>query len=62
MNHDLLILGVEIAASLVALPWIVFITNAVFTFRTEIALLKQQIVQHQKMQEMLEHIIDKLDG
>ena len=62
MNHDLLTLGVEIAASLIAIPWLLFVTTSIFTFKTEIALLKQQIVQHQKMQEMLEHIIDKLDG
>jgi cell division protein FtsL len=69
MNHAILSGAIEIAAALILIPWLIFVTTSIFSFRTEIALLKQQInqneemqKQNEEMQKMLREIIEKLDG
>jgi len=53
---------IEIAATVIAVPWCIFVTTSIFNQRQEIALLKLEIQQNKEIHKLLHEIIQKLDG
>jgi len=61
MDHQTIISVIEVAAGLIIVPWLIWVTTSLFNQRQEIALLKLEIEQNKEIHKLLHEIIEKLD-
>lgn len=62
MGQQSILSLIEIILTVIAVPWLIWVTTSIFTQRQEIALLKLEIQQNKEIHKLLHEIIEKLES